>query len=216
MPRKHKVKQGEGIKKIAQEYGFPFWKTIWDDSDNAALRDLRKNPGILQPGDIVIIPDLITKQETAATEMRHKFVYKVPGMTETLRLKLLDRDNAPLAGKPFLLAVDGEEIEGSTDGDGMLEQEIPANAKEGRIEIEGNVWFLELAHLNPVDEAASDGNVLGVQSRLSNLGIPCPESGEFDEATSMAVRAFQKLAGFDETGELNDETKAALKERHGS
>ena len=210
------MNQGEGIKKIAQEYGFACWETIWDDGDNAALRDLRKNPGILQPGDIVIIPDSKTKQETAATEARHKFVYKVPCMTETLKLKLLDIDDTPIANKPFLLVVDGKEFEGSTDGDGMLEQEIPVKAKEGKIEIDSNEWFLEFDHLNPIDEEASDSNILGVQSRLNNLGIPCPESGELDEATGMAISAFQRLAGLQETGELNDKTKAALKEKHGS
>ena len=66
------VGQGECIDSIAFEHGF-FADTVWDYSKNSDLKNRRKDPNILQPGDIVIIPELKIKEESCAAEKKHRF-----------------------------------------------------------------------------------------------------------------------------------------------
>ena len=52
----HKVVQGEHLFGIARKYGFPDWKKIWNHGQNAELKELRKNPNVLFPGDELLFP----------------------------------------------------------------------------------------------------------------------------------------------------------------
>jgi hypothetical protein len=56
MSTEHKVKQSECIYSISDGYGF-FPNTVWNDPSNAELKERRQVPGILFPGDIVVVPD---------------------------------------------------------------------------------------------------------------------------------------------------------------
>ena len=51
MGETYTVKQGDYLAKIAAQFGFTNLKTIWDDPQNAKLKELRKNPNVLFPGD---------------------------------------------------------------------------------------------------------------------------------------------------------------------
>jgi len=217
MPQKHEVKQGEGIATIAKMFGFFRWENLWDDPMNRNLREKRNNPNVLYPGDVVSIPEREQKEVDGSTEQCHRFVYRVPRMTETLRMKIEDFDGAPMANKPFVLTLDdGTKYSGKTNGEGMLEGQVPVDATSGTLEIEGNEWCLQINHLNPVDEKTSDDNVSGAQSRLNNLGFVCADTGVLDDATKAAIKAFQaQEEELKETGELDEKTRRALRKRHG-
>jgi hypothetical protein len=73
MPTEHKLRKGEGLSAIAQKYGLRP-ETIWNDQANAGLRGRRKNQETLYPGDSIVIPDKITKKESAPTGNRHRYV----------------------------------------------------------------------------------------------------------------------------------------------
>jgi hypothetical protein len=53
----HKIKQGETLSSIADQYGFLSYKTLYNDPQNAALRSKRPNLDILFPGDEIYIPE---------------------------------------------------------------------------------------------------------------------------------------------------------------
>ena len=55
--RKHIVKQGESLSKIARTYGLASYQALYEAPENATLRANRPNPNVLFPGDEVTIPD---------------------------------------------------------------------------------------------------------------------------------------------------------------
>jgi N-acetylmuramoyl-L-alanine amidase len=205
----HTVVQGECITSIAQEHGF-LWETLWNHPDNAELKRQRQDPNVLQPGDVVIIPEKEKKQESCASEQTHRFRRK--GCPALLRLRLL-WDDEPRADESYVLEVDGEISSGTTDGDGRLEHPIPPNARRGRLFVgeSRDEYVLDLGHIDPVDE------ISGVQSRLNNLGFICGETdGVLGLKTEYALRAFQRKQDLTESGEIDDATKTRLVEIYGS
>jgi N-acetylmuramoyl-L-alanine amidase len=205
----HTVVQGECITSIAQEYGF-FWETLWNLPDNAELKRQRQDPNVLQPGDVVIIPEKRQKQVSCASEQTHRFQRR--GCPAILRLRLL-WDDEPRANESYVLEVDGEYSSGTTDGDGRLEHPIAPNARRGRLLVgeSQDEYVLDLGHIDPVDE------ISGVQSRLNNLGFICGETdGDLGPKTESALRAFQRKQDLPESGEIDDDTKARLVEIYGS
>src|SRR3979490_2695044 len=73
MASNYKIKQGEHVSRIAKQFGFADYRTIWDHPNNAALKDLRKNPNVLAPGDQLFIPDKQLRKESRPTGATHRF-----------------------------------------------------------------------------------------------------------------------------------------------
>jgi len=82
----YKVRSGDCISSIAFNHGF-FWETLWAHGKNSSLKQKRKDPNILRPGDLVHVPDLTSKEESCATDKRHTF--KVKGVPAKLQLRLM-------------------------------------------------------------------------------------------------------------------------------
>ncbi len=204
---KYTVQQGDSIPSIAADNGF-FWETIWNLPENAQLKAKRKTPNQLFPGDEVFIPELRKKVENRPTDAWHTFKRK--GVPAKIRVRLL-RLNEPRKNEPYVLNIDGKLIQGTTDGDGKIEQFMPPNARNAQIQLQGGkeILNLRIGHLNPIDE------ISGVQQRLNNLGFSAgSEDGEIDDQTSAALRAFQERCGLKATGEIDEPTRAKLKEMH--
>lgn len=83
------VMQGECIESIAFEHGF-YGESIWNDSQNAELKKVRKDHNILYPGDIIFIPDKEENHEHSNSGQRHPFRRK--GVPAILRIRLLWHD----------------------------------------------------------------------------------------------------------------------------
>lgn len=196
------VRQGDCISSIAEEHGF-FWQTLWDS--NPDLQKQRSDPNVLLPGDIIIIPELQTKQQTVATESRTRF--KKLGVPAQIKLVVED-NGVPIANKDYVFVVDGSIHEGKTDDSGLLVQPISPKAKEATLEINGLSFSFVLGAIDPVAE------ISGVQTRLQNLGFYDGDiDGESGELTTQAIAEFQSFAGLEASGELNDETRQKLLER---
>lgn len=201
------VNQGQDIASIAHESGH-FPDKIWNHPQNAALKAKRKTPNQLMPGDEVFVPELELKYESKATDQVHKF--KVKGTPHKFKLQL-KRLGQPRKNERYVLDIDGKQKEGTTDGDGALEEWVPGNAKGGKLILQGGkeVIPIRLGDLNPVDE------ISGLQQRLNNLGFKCgSEDGELDDRTRAAVRKFQEANQLPATGEPDGATRAKLQQLH--
>jgi len=224
MPEDYQVQSGDCMSSIAFANGF-FWKTLWNDGSNAALKALRKNPNVLMPGDIVHLPDLTVKQVPGATEARHKFMLK--GVPEKLRIKLLDYNHKPRPNLDYIITIEGNSRRGKTDASGKLNESIPPNAMNAKLtfdapvlmdntgkpmpgQVKKQVLILQLGVLHPISQ------VSGLKARLANLGFyQGPIDENLDPATKQAIRFLQKMKGLSVTGIADDATKAQLQELHG-
>ena len=202
----HTVAAGDCILSIAEENGFQ-WETIWNHASNSQLKADRGDPNVLFPGDVVFVPEKRLKEVTKATDQTHKFVKK--GTPGKVRLRLLDWKRGPRKGARYSAEVDGVTVEGTSDGDGMIEFYAKANARQVNLAVtEGTRterYSLQLGHVDPVTTDS------GVKRRLENLGYLC----EGEEALRAALLAFQKEKQLDETGEADEATRAALQRLHG-
>ena len=210
----HVVEQGEGISDLALRYGLTR-DALW--AANADLKELRHAPNLLAPGDRAEVPAIEPKQETASLGQLHRL--RRTATTELLQLRFLDADGKPRAGVPYLLTIhgsDGDELrEGKTDGSGQLDEAIDPEVDRVTLRLgkdQPEDYELGINHLDPVDTIA------GAQARLLALGYPI-DLRELGERTPYGVRAlrdFQRDAGLEPTGELDDATIAALEKEHRS
>lgn len=242
MSRKHVVQLGQSGPQIAARFGFEDWKTLYQHADNAELREKRSDPSAVFPGDVVAIPPVEPRVFKLETGKRHRIV--IPRPRATLNLVVKDCDAEPLAGKPFELRVAGrdEPIEGSTSGDGHVECDLPAAAREAQLIVWAGgdktgpryVWRLALAGLCAPESDA------GMRQRLCNLGYHAgttraetnaetngeakvddgsaardPDGAPAASPLRLAVAAFQEDMGLQVTGELDADTRSKVIAAHG-
>lgn len=216
MGKYHTVAQGECFSSLAHRHGFENYRTLYDHPKNAELRNERLNPNVLNPQDVVYIPENHLKEVDAATEQRHYFVLK---REKTMfRLIVKDEDEKPYADTLYELKIDKKTFRGTTDDEGKLEEEISADAQTGAIVLYSGAdderkiitgFSLKFGHLDPVEKTT------GVQSRLKNLGFDCGKTdGIFGKKTSAALGEFQKKYGLPETGEACAATREKLRRTH--
>lgn len=190
MGHTHTVEQGQHLALIARAHGFTNWDTIWDAPENKELRDERKNPDVLYPGDELFIPDKEAHHESCATERRHKFVARVRPLN--LRIVLSDQANRPLADHDCTLLVENDSKQIPTPTSGLLERQIPINAASGMLVDRGpttsssagspsgsssgteqprteRIVRFRIGHLDPATELS------GQIARLNNLGYNAGE-----------------------------------------
>ena len=207
----HSVKDGECVSFLAAKNRLQH-DDIWDHPANAQLHKIRGNPNVLFPGDRIAIRGIESPERDSAVDQQS--VFELTSETVFLRIKVLDREK-PLGGKPFTLTIEGADtIQGTTQGDGTVEAEIPGTATAGFLTVGDGVQTfqlqLKLGSLNPVETAS------GVQQRLQNLGFDCGKiDGVVGPRTRGAIRNFQGRVGLNIDGKLTPETREKLKEEHG-
>ena len=236
----HTGRQGECISSIAYEYGF-FPKTIWNLQDNAQLKQLRKDMNLLEVDDVVEIPEKEEKEESIASEQKHRFRKK--GVPAKLRMKILrvqpldeqtestqqpdpDQEDTqiqepeevtgfqqePWADCPFHLIIDGETSEGNTDGDGFVDVPIPPNAQQGKLIMNPGQPDVRIIPLE-LGTLGAAGEIAGMKRRLSNLGYNCGEqSNEITDDFREVLKMFQESYELEISGEPDDATKDKISE----
>lgn len=209
---KHVVVDGDCIQSIACQYGLEDSSAIWDDPANASLKRLRGDGSQLHPGDVVSIPQLKPREHTLATGQRHRLVVKRP--KRLIRIRFLDSDGSPMSGS-YVVKAGTLALEGSLDGEGVLEQKIPADLTRADVTIGGMTRTILIGHMNPLADTDDEG-LSGAQARLRNLGYYAGSvDGVLGPLTRVALQSFQEASGLEVTGELNQETLKKLAEQHG-
>jgi len=213
--KSHKVKEGDCLASITKQYGFHDPDVIYSDAANTSLKSTRKNMYVLNPNDVVKIPEKETKSTELAIEATASF--KVKGIVSQFKIIVEDFAGAALANKDYELAIEGIKFEGKTDGTGLIEHKIDASDMNGELTVylddtkKNNIcWPLKLGCMTPHDE------VSGVQSRLNNLGYFCKnEKGNEDKTTKAAVNAFKKANGLPDDDIINQATSDKLQTIYG-
>jgi hypothetical protein len=211
--RPYVVNQGETVASIVMPMGADP-DTVWNDSKNDDLRAQRSDPAVLCPGDILYVPDDDPPSHDMAVGSTNDFT--APIQTQTVKLVL--GDDEPLANAAYVIHGLGDDITGTTGGDGSLSVDVPIDVESFVIELTDlNVAHPVLVgHLDPVTEDS------GVQQRLSNLGYLTPMwdlLGQFgiEVDPGLAIRLFQIDMGTGNvTGEIDDDTTDAIQKAHGT
>jgi outer membrane protein OmpA-like peptidoglycan-associated protein len=133
-----------------------------------------------------------------------------------LHLMLKRSDGEPLAGAAYELCAGDVALAIGTSGeDGCVQHVIAGGHAQLTLKLleRDHQVALDLGALKPLE--LGDG-VAGAQGRLMNLcsGVPAV-SGALDDATRGALLAFQRDAGLQETGTVDDASKAELIRQHG-
>ena len=215
MAGNYTVKQGDHLSSIAKDFGFSDFQPIWDDGNNAELKEQRKNPSVLFPGDVVFIPDRDTRVESGATDKRHKFVVRARSLK--LRLVLEDLYEKPLANAECDLSLGPETRHVTADENGKIEEIITPQTHDAVLLIKDEQTpFQEvrlpirIGHLDPFDEFS------GQKTRLNNLGyFPGDAKTAEDERFRSAVEEFQCDHHLAVDGVCGPKTQEKLKQIHG-
>ncbi|MCC7374379.1 MAG: peptidoglycan-binding protein [Verrucomicrobiales bacterium] len=197
---------------IASTHGFS-WQTLWEAPGNADLRQLRKDPHILYPGDIVQIPKKELGSAVGATQARHRF--RRNWVPEFLHIRLLEPDGSPKTGWHYCMMVDAVILkEGFTPETGEVRLPIPPNAGSGKIHLnKGETteeYAFSLGTLDPIE------TISGIRARLNHLGFTCGDVDDYSRpAMAGAISAFQRSRNLPVTGQIDDTTRNRLKQEHG-
>jgi hypothetical protein len=209
MPQ-HVVEQGDFISRLAEKYGFAHHETIWNDPANSDLKALRKSPNVLNPGDVVQIPDKELRTEACPTTLVHNFEV----LLDQLELRIVFEDYVfdPIALTDCTISVDGKAVKGQTNADGLVTTPISWTAKKADLSIKDQSQEALIGYLNPVKETS------GQIARLNNLGYNAgPLDVPVEEMLRSAIEEFQcdhKPLKVD--GVCGPLTQAKLEKVHGS
>ncbi len=217
LPNPYTVAAGDCIHSIAYRAGVPFQR-LWDH--NGALKNLRKDPAVLAPGDQVTIPAKrtakVAKKKTSAT---HTFRRKETSWKYRLQILMGDQVRDNIACE---VAVDGKDVPVKKSGQ-WVEFPIRPDAKEAVVKLavihgvkespqaaEKLEYKIKLGHLRPVDTPE------GQEDRLRDLGyyLAWPEGAT--PALADVLRLFQLCQKLDPAdGVANEATRNKLKELTG-
>lgn len=233
------VREGDCISSIACDHGH-LWETLWNDPANAALKQARKDPNVLLPGDRLTVMPLRLKRESRATDQRHRFRRK--GGPAKFRLRLLEETQPPppetppepdpvyqdrdvITEDPL---VEPQPLEDRGVADAPYVLDIDGRLYEGQTDAEG---FLEVSippdaksgrvifHPGTLAERVIDLELgelspitepIGLKQRLANLSFDC---GDRDNAMTPGLEA--ALRAFQEKHglEVTGEADAPTRQR---
>ena len=137
--------------------------------------------------------------------------------TKRFQWRCLDADLQPYKSKTYRLITQGFKHKGTTDGDGVIEKEIPRDAFSAQLTLwiddfpqgERLSYTIRLGDLPPASA------VYGAQIRLRNLGYYFGvDSDEINPEMASALMEFQQDHGLPASCELDGETADKLEEIH--
>jgi hypothetical protein len=213
----HKVQEGEHLSRIAHAYGHRKIAPVWNLPDNASLKSERLNPHVLNPGDVVAVPELEVKETNAPTDQAHRF--QIADERLKLGLKLIGPAGI-LSGTACEVQVGFDSQNLTADSKGEVFRPVAPDDEKGRVVIhleQPNVTMsldldlvLLLGHLRPAKTRE------GQTARLLNLGYLLSEDDDDEESFRSAVEEFQCDNKLQIDGKCGPATQAKLTSVHGS
>lgn len=122
---------------------------------------------------------------------------------------LNDDAGNPRAGLAWTLTFAGGSLSGKTGADGALAARLPAGTTSARLSLAAPGGKEEYELQLGLEPASS---VKGVQQRLASLGYACAVTGEVDEETLAALRAFRHDQGLPPGAGPDEATQKQLDE----
>ena len=215
MSTRYTTVDGDTMALIASRFGIRDWRALYEHPNNAELRAVCPEPNLLVPGVTVVVPERpVSKRRAVRTGAEHEVV--VQRRIDWLRLRLVAPNGDSRAGWGYRLELEGEPAQqGVVPEDGLLERELPRPIGRARLwlwpaEQDGPAEDDEgldiiVGGLRPPDDA------LGVQARLSNLGVYTDEpDGDLSGRSTQAALHAIGAAGLDEPSRAR-----TLVSRHG-
>jgi hypothetical protein len=210
------VRQGDYLTKLAHTMGFNP-DSVWAHPKNEALRNKRTDPDMLQPGDLLYVPDEARERLPIEPGTINAYVARIPRMPVAVKLQV---GGAPLSKERYrILGLGPDPIAGATDEDGYLRTEVAVHVREIEVQLVDRKRTLRVrvGNMDPINELA------GLQKRLQHLGFYQATRGGSENfeakdppAVKAALAAFQSSRKLPATGHLDDDTRAALIAAHGS
>lgn len=215
--RPYIVRQGEHLIGIAARLGFDA-DEVWNDAQNEELREERGSGQVLAPGDVLFVPEPTEEPCGLDPETLNRYEVTMPKVVIRFQLRA---ERQILADEPYRIDGLRMPLTGTSDGDGMIEEEIPAQVRSVRVTLteRDHAFDVVIGHLDPVSQRS------GVLQRLRNSGwMPHLDDLEQRSGSSVrrrddedrdmaaAIRRLQAEHGLEQTGELDDETRRALEQ----
>ncbi|AEI65632.1 peptidoglycan-binding domain-containing protein [Corallococcus macrosporus] len=203
----HVVQPGEGVDKIALQWGL-LPETIWDAPQNGALRARLRRRNQLIPNDTLYIPPREALTFQASTGCH--YVLRFNGGLSRLRLRLAVGFE-PQDGIPYLLEVPDAPTQQGTTKDGYIDTVVPTRTTRVTLVLDQGALRIDL----PVDTLLPLTDDRGVQQRLRNLGFPCESSdGTFDDAAKAVLHRFRSGLSLPHSDVIDDDVRGALYSLH--
>jgi hypothetical protein len=196
---------------------------LWQDPANADLRNLRGNPEMLAPGDVLYVPAVERTWLPVTVGSTNPFVANPPKVE--IHVILNDADGQPYAGKTVHLDPQVTDDDPATDGDGLLKVLVPVTLKVlTATVVDDDVSFrINIGNLDPHDVQSGtlarlrQLGYVGDEGRLLAMDRPYLDGLDAgDTSLIRAVAAFQDENGSDVTGELDDDLCDKIRDGYGS
>lgn len=207
------ARRGDWLAKIAQKFNIADPDAIYNHPPNEGLRNRRSQQDLLAPGDEVWIP--VEDELEVPTKGKNDGPVDITVTSpdaERLMITLKNEEGEAWANKDFTLNYPDQEEEttGTTDGDGKIDEEIPAGTSSATIRIEDKTLQINIGHLDPADELS------GFANRLKNLaGYTGPIPRQMTTELYDAICKFQEDNELTVDGTMNRETVDKLVELYG-
>lgn len=216
MLKPYVIRQGDYMSKLGPTLGFNP-ETAWSDPKNDAIRKKRTSMNMLQPGDIVFLPDDPRPRLPVAGGSTNAYTARIPKVTVKLKLQV---GGVVLPKEPYVIrGVGPDPIEGATDDNGVLSAQVKVHVREFEVELTSRKRTLRVrvGDMDPINE------LTGVQKRLTHLGFYLPTKTGAENYDALdpkqlvsAIRAFQASKNIKVTGKMDEDTKKALVSAAGS
>lgn len=159
------IRQGDHLSSVAYRCGFDA-DAVWNDPKNAQLRQVRPDPNILDPGDVLYIPDQDAPpvMKSLTTGSTNAFVSDAP--TVTLTQQFIGPDATTYASRAYTIQ-ELDQLTGlATDENGFARFPVPVTLATATLVFTdtGELWALRIGEMDPINTP------LGIFKRLQNLG----------------------------------------------